>query len=74
MAAEVKISSKYRIEVPREIRQALKLKPGDTLLFLLLGKDVVVLRKPKSFARALKGLGKGLYPKKYLEKERNSWR
>ncbi len=71
--AEATVSSKYQIVIPREARQRLGLKPGDNLLVVLMGDDMLVLRKPKSFAAAVKGIGKGLYSADYLKKERESW-
>lgn len=70
---EATLSSKNQIVIPREARKALGLKPGDKLLVVLLGEDVIVLRKPKSYRKALTGLGRGLYPPDYLKKERESW-
>lgn len=71
--AEATLSSKYQITIPREARGALGLKPGDKLLVVPHGDGMIVLRKPKFFAAALKGVGKGLYPTEYLKKERESW-
>jgi AbrB family looped-hinge helix DNA binding protein len=62
---EAKLSSKHQIVIPRQARNALGLKAGD---------KVLVLRKPKDFAKSVVGLGKGLYPPDYLEAERDSWR
>jgi AbrB family looped-hinge helix DNA binding protein len=71
--AEATLSSKNQIVIPREARQALKLKPGDKLLVLVRGGNVLVLQKPKSYHAAIRGLGRGIYPKDYLRKERESW-
>jgi AbrB family looped-hinge helix DNA binding protein len=71
--AEATLSSKNQVVVPREAREALGVKAGDKLLFVVLGKRVVVMQKPKSFAKALRGIARGIYPKNYLEKERDSW-
>jgi AbrB family looped-hinge helix DNA binding protein len=71
--AKATISSKNQVVIPREIRQALGVKAGDTVLFIYRGGRVVLLEKPKSYAKALKGLMKGRYPEGYLEKERASW-
>jgi AbrB family looped-hinge helix DNA binding protein len=71
--AEATLSSKNQIVIPLEARKALGLKPGDKLLCTVLGERVIVIKKPKSFAAALRGLGRGLYPPNYLEKERKSW-
>ena len=55
------------------MRQALGLKPGDKLLVVPKGNSIILLKKPKSFAAAIRGIGKGLYPEDYLKKERESW-
>ena len=71
--AEVTLSSKNQIVIPREAREALNLKPGDKVLVLVRGGNVLLLQKPKSYHQAIRGLGRGLYPKDYLRKERESW-
>jgi AbrB family looped-hinge helix DNA binding protein len=71
--AEAIVSSKYQIVIHREARKALGIKPGDKLLVLIQGNLLVLMRKPKSFAKALRGLGRGLYGPDYLKKERESW-
>jgi len=70
---EATLSSKNQIVIPREAREALDLKPGDKLLIVVRGRDVLVLQKPKSYRTAIRGLGRGVYPKDYLHKERESW-
>ena len=70
---EVTISSKNQIVVPREAREALGLKPGAKLQVVVRGNTVIMYRKPKSAARALAGIGRGLYPRDYLDDERKSW-
>jgi AbrB family looped-hinge helix DNA binding protein len=70
---EVTLSSKNQIVVPRKARKALGLKAGDKLLVVEFGDHLIVFRKPKSYAKALLGLGRGLYPPDYLKKERESW-
>jgi len=70
---EVTLSSKNQVVIPREARKALGIKPGDKLLFVVLGDHVVVMQKPKSFAKALRGATRGIYPEDYLQKERDSW-
>ena len=73
-AKEVRLSSKHQIVIPRESREVLGLKPGDRLLVVTLGEQVIVLRKPVRHAEGTAGLGRGLYPKRYLESERRAWR
>jgi AbrB family looped-hinge helix DNA binding protein len=71
--AEATVSSKYEILIPREVRRALDLKPGDKLLVVVWGKTLMLLPKPKSFERATRGLARGKYGRDYLKKERKSW-
>jgi AbrB family looped-hinge helix DNA binding protein len=70
---EATLSSKNQIVIPREARQALGLKAGDKLLVVIRGNAVLVLQKPKTHQRAIRGLARGSYPKGYLQKERTSW-
>jgi AbrB family looped-hinge helix DNA binding protein len=71
--AQVTLSAKNQIVVPREARQALGLKPGDQLLIVVRGERVVLLQKPKSYSKALRGLGRDLYSKGHMQRERRSW-
>lgn len=70
---EVTLSTKNQIVIPREARKALGLKPGDKILVVVCGEKVLVLRKPKSYHAAIRGLARGAYSKTYLQKERQSW-
>jgi AbrB family looped-hinge helix DNA binding protein len=72
--AEATISSKNQIVIPREAREALRLKAGDKILVVTRGNRVIVLQKPKSFRAAIRGLGQKVYSKSYLQKERQSWK
>jgi AbrB family looped-hinge helix DNA binding protein len=71
--AQVTLSAKNQLVVPREAREALGLKPGDQILVVVRRGRVLLLQKPKSYGAALNGLGRGLYPKDHVEKERQSW-
>ena len=70
---EVKLSSKNQIVVPREIRNALRVRAGDRLVIVKRGDTVILLRKPKQYAKAISGMASGLYPPDYLKGERESW-
>ena len=70
---EATLSSKNQIVIPKEAREALQVKPGDKLVMVVRGDRVIVLEKPKSHHEAIRGLGRGVYPETYLEKERESW-
>ncbi len=71
--AEATLSSKNQIVIPREARDALRVKAGDKLLVVVRDGMVYLMPKPKSFAKAIRGLARGTYPDDYLQKERDSW-
>jgi AbrB family looped-hinge helix DNA binding protein len=70
---EATLSAKNQIVIPREAREALRLKPGDKILVIVRGGKVLVLQKPKSYRAAIRGLARGVYSKTHLQKERQSW-
>jgi AbrB family looped-hinge helix DNA binding protein len=70
---EVKLSIKNQIVIPREIRDALGVKAGDKLIAVPRRDIVILLRRPKKYAQAISGIGKGLYGSNYLSQERQSW-
>jgi AbrB family looped-hinge helix DNA binding protein len=71
------LSTKNQVVIPKAAREALGVKAGDKLLFVVRGARVIVLQKPDSPNQAILGLGrlsgKPLYGERYLEKERRSW-
>lgn len=69
----VKLSSKNQIVLPKEAREAMKLKGHDELIVVVKGNVTVIMSKPKNYRNDLAGTGKGMYPKAYLKKERKSW-
>jgi antitoxin PrlF len=71
---ESTLSTKNQIVIPKEVRQALGVKPGDKLLLIVRGSTVVVLRRPESYHSSIRGLATKNYSAKYLEKERQSWK
>lgn len=56
--AEVTLSAKNEIVIPREARAALRLKPGDKVLVVVRGERVLLLKKPKSYHAAIRGLAR----------------
>ena len=58
MQREAKITSKGQITVPREVRHALGVKPGDKIVFEQKGKEVSVrpVRQKSVFAK-YRGIG-----------------
>lgn len=70
---EVKLSSKNQIVVPREARKALRVKSGDKLWVVVRRGTVILLPRPRNYAKALLGIAREPYPAQYLEEERNAW-
>ena len=70
---EATLSSKNQIVVPREAREALGVHAGDKLVVVVRGNTVVMLARPASWTKALRGMASERYPKGYLKKERKSW-
>ncbi|HEY3826575.1 MAG TPA: AbrB/MazE/SpoVT family DNA-binding domain-containing protein [Bryobacteraceae bacterium] len=71
--SEATLSSKNQIVVPREAREALGAHPGDKLLVVVRGNTVVILPRPRSWSKALRGLAGQRYPVGYLNRERAGW-
>ena len=65
--AEAKLSSKNQIVIPLEARKALGLKAGDKVIIVPRGETIIIMRKPKNYAKAILGMGKGMYPPDYLD-------
>ena len=70
---QVKVSRKNRIVVPRGAREALHTKAGTKLDVTVRGETIIIMRTPKSYAKALRDIARGMYPPDYLKKERDSW-
>lgn len=75
MSATVTLSSKFQIVIPREARQALGLSAGDELLVLSKPDRVVIIPKPKKFAKHMAGLHREVWQgaETYLQDERDTW-
>jgi AbrB family looped-hinge helix DNA binding protein len=71
--AEVTLSTKNQIVVPREAREALQVKPGDKLVVVVRGTRVIAFQKPESHHAAIRGMARGAYSRGYIQKERQSW-
>jgi AbrB family looped-hinge helix DNA binding protein len=44
-----KITSKYQATIPKEIRDVLHLKAGDTVVFKVIDRKIIVIKKAKPF-------------------------
>jgi AbrB family looped-hinge helix DNA binding protein len=74
-AIAAQISTKYQIVIPKPVREALGIRPQDSLLFVIDGDTVIVRPRPASLTTALRGLHADLWPDPdgWLEEERASW-
>jgi AbrB family looped-hinge helix DNA binding protein len=75
MATTVTLSSKYQIVIPQAARKTLSLSAGDELLVLCKSDRVVIIPKPKKFARRTAGLHREVWhgAASYLKDEREGW-
>jgi AbrB family looped-hinge helix DNA binding protein len=75
-----KVSHKFQVVIPKEVRELLCISKGDILEVYEKNHEVIMkksgLRKPLSL-RDLKGLGKEIWKdvdvEDYIKKERESW-
>ncbi len=79
MAVAGKLTRKCQVTVPKEIRRALRLKPGDRVFFAVEGGRAVLRPAPGSYAESIRGLGKAAWRAlgggdRFLRAERDSWR
>ena len=78
MKTMIKISSKYQIVIPREVREKLNLKTGDKLIIKTNNEKITIYPQPKSYAKYALGLGKeiwqGIDATEYVRKERETWK
>ena len=64
---EVKLSAKNQIVLPREVRDALKVKAGGRLIIITRGDAAIMMRKPKRYSRAIAAMAQRMYPSDYLQ-------
>lgn len=57
MTAHAKLSSKFQISIPKEVREAQKWQAGQSFVFLPKGKGVVLMPAPE--LSELRGLARG---------------
>lgn len=74
----VKVSSKYQIVIPLEVRKKINLKSGDRLIIKANNEKIIIYPQPKSYAKYALGLGKEIWQRidatEYVRKERETWK
>ena len=73
-----KVSARNQVSLPRQARQALGIRPGDTVLFIVEGDEVRLVRRPPNMTDYMCGLGKEAWSKlgggeAFLREERAQW-
>jgi len=72
-----KVSSKYQVVLPRSVREALGLRVGDEVIFVIDGDRVLLRPRPASFTEAMRGLHREVWAgqdvDEWLEEERAAW-
>ena len=74
-----KLSRKYQVVVPKEVRKKMNLRVGERVSVYSVDENrAMLVRRPKSYADALQGLGKEVWEAlggadKYIREERASW-
>jgi len=71
-----KISKKGQIVIPQEIREKLKIDPGDTLLITTIGNRISIEKEenPKSLPKMVDILMKGKsFPQNLIKSLRDEW-
>ena len=72
----VKVSRRYQIVVPAEVRQRLNIQSGDRLLMDVQDGMIILLSQPENYTQHLAGLHneiwEGIDAQKYIDEERSS--
>jgi len=78
MGVKVKIGPKYQVVIPQTIRKRIPLVPKKKVLVEEINGVIFILLRPTSFTEFMIGLGKeawkGVDPKDYVKRERESWK
>ncbi|OGL44155.1 MAG: AbrB family transcriptional regulator [Candidatus Schekmanbacteria bacterium RBG_13_48_7] len=77
MPKSVRVGKKSQIVIPREIRDGIGIAEGDELIIDVIGDRIIIMLKPESYSKKLKGLHKDIWkdidPKEHVRKERETW-
>jgi len=64
----VKVSSKYQVVIPKEVREELGIKPGEKLYVMIRDDGTIMFRRPPQIEDLI-GLAKGMSTDNIREKE-----
>jgi len=69
------VNGRFQILIPQAAREALSLSAGDELLVLCKSDRIVLMPKPKKFAKRTRGLHREVWQgaEAYLATEREIW-
>lgn len=74
----MRVSRKFQIAVPSEVRRKLGIQAGDTLIIDVQGEHAVLMREPEDWAGKFSGLHRevweGMDVDAYIRTERAAWR
>jgi AbrB family looped-hinge helix DNA binding protein len=77
VATRVKVSSRYQIAVPADVRKKLGIRRGDHLLVDARDGSILLVPEPRDYPQHLRGLHRevwdGVEPQAYVEQEREAW-
>lgn len=77
VVATAKLTSKYQITIPAEVRRKLRLNSGDVVYLSVEGDRVTLRGLPGGWTEASRGLGAEFWRRQggvaALEAERDSW-
>ncbi|HOQ98307.1 MAG TPA: AbrB/MazE/SpoVT family DNA-binding domain-containing protein [Anaerolineae bacterium] len=76
--ATARVSPRNQLSLPRAVRRALGIEPGDTVLFIVEGDNVRLVRRPSDLSAYTYGLGKEDWARlgggdAFLREERAAW-
>lgn len=60
------LSSKYQLSLPKALREAMQLKPGQQFELIPMGS--VIQMVPKTSIKQLRGVARGANPEKYRDR------
>ncbi len=74
---EVKVSKKFQVVIPKEVRKNVNLSAGDQLMVRVEDGSIIMIPKPKNYTQHMLGLHKKIWKavkvERYIEEERESW-